>query len=500
MPFHNKLARLGKQVGRVVTSRPVQEARRLLVFDERPVLRLVRGDIKALPWAALEVGTVLPIAKIAKLPKAAKMWAALARLEEGEVGRIGLKGITLAEETAARDFISRSSPLFRTMFRQERELIKRERQEFLSALPRGRTRRSHIAFLSRPLKTGGIQYHLRAGRGTAYIPPLWATAMTELTEKEMKRLRKSSGKLVEREAGEVIERLLEQSAREQASELSSIIPRSHIDILEEYRQLSMRHLGREIKEPSRLPLGIQYVPIGGGVPFTVAGRRTGVEGLSRRKSPRSLLMIKESVSQESFGKAFPLRPALYEQDVFLHELAHAVEQTRRPAERLKRSGLVSRQAREELVRLLESDDPRTRRMAAKIAKSIVGLSVDIAGHKIDMPSRGVITRALEVQSEQGKRSNVLRFVDEALRSVMSKEMEKAIYEINPHHATSFSRTAFRLYEKFDLPRYFLAQEYYKAFANQAGASVPYGLVPKRTFIMETLSKLRHYKKRRPRLP
>lgn len=180
MPFHNKIARLGRQIGRLATSPVAQEARRLVVFDERPVLRLIRGDLNALPWAALEVATILPVGKAAKTAKLGLRAKRAGRL--ASIGRAAMKASkgdrldeglrSLVQRTGARTVLPRGSPLYHTMFRQYRELTKLQLSPSLASKPPGKARKRELQLYLRPMRRLIPMIEHRTGVGSPARPPL----------------------------------------------------------------------------------------------------------------------------------------------------------------------------------------------------------------------------------------------------------------------------------------------------------------------------------------
>lgn len=90
MPFHNKVVRGFKRVAKEITPSRVRAAARLVLLDERPFKRLLKGDVKALPAAAFETLTLIPVLKVGRAAKIARAAKGLPIAE-----RIGL-GLTAA--------------------------------------------------------------------------------------------------------------------------------------------------------------------------------------------------------------------------------------------------------------------------------------------------------------------------------------------------------------------------------------------------------------------
>lgn len=80
MPFHRKIERFGRKIAKIAASEQATQLRRLFVFDERPVVGVMRGDWKQAPWAALEIAGVFSPLRGTKLVRSALKGSGIIRV------------------------------------------------------------------------------------------------------------------------------------------------------------------------------------------------------------------------------------------------------------------------------------------------------------------------------------------------------------------------------------------------------------------------------------
>lgn len=313
--------------------------------------------------------------------------------------------------------------------------------------------------------------------------------MLELSEKRMTRLGKK-GKLVEREVGRNLDETFLRALDE---------PENNLTLL----QIAREHIGREIRSPSALPVGVQYISPRRGEIMYHSGLQVPSK-VGTRKSPRSVIIMKSLLDDSIIDQAFPRRTALVEQETFLHEVAHAIESTRKPAERIKRARLASKRAREQLFDLLESNNPKIREQATRIAKEIVLLSKifdNNLAREVDLNRISEMARKAKYEFE---REAALKWLKRQVTKATSRNVEESIfYQVRPH-ATSFQRTALQLQEEHAIPIHLITKSSYQEYLENPGRPyidyLSYGILPKRTLLLEKLAKMRWYRKQRPKLP